>query len=449
MTLAGFAVAGVLLFLFLRRLGHGEWPSLLAVALFGLSTPVAEAVKYPFLSEPVTVALEIAFLLALEAGAGLPILALLAVCGALCKDVFLALLPLVFLAARERTGSGRRALGAAAAVAGPALLLSLSLRSWWTPHLATEVPSLSLGVVLAGLKLVLGSWRAWWEDALLWGLTPVAALGALRPQARPFLRRYGYLVLLLAALPFVASVYAGDASAVWFFSRDVPRLLLYVLPLLLPLGLMALDRIWPSQGPPPPPWPAGRGLVFATVATAAIVVLPLVAVDRYRRVDLHGSRDGPLVLALCRETLRFAGRLERGDPASFELARRTFVPGESHPSEMSRMRWFLREGWGDRAHYGTGDAVMRAAEASILIPCLRPRDLDVVLVLEAPGGTRLRAFVNGRPLGSVAVGSERAESTVRVPAAFLFRGDNLLTLAAPAGEEPRARLAALTLRPVR
>src|SRR5437867_2915591 len=42
LTLSTLAAAGVALFLFLRRLGHGLVGSLAAVAAFGLSPPVAE-----------------------------------------------------------------------------------------------------------------------------------------------------------------------------------------------------------------------------------------------------------------------------------------------------------------------------------------------------------------------------------------------------------------------
>ena len=61
----GLVAASALLFLFLRRVGHGERASLAAVLAFAVSPAVAEIVRYPFLVEPVTVALEIGFLLAI------------------------------------------------------------------------------------------------------------------------------------------------------------------------------------------------------------------------------------------------------------------------------------------------------------------------------------------------------------------------------------------------
>ena len=66
----GFTVASGLLFLFLRRDGHGAWACLLGTAAFAVSPAVAEVVRYPFLVDPVTVSLEIAFLLAVQGGGG-------------------------------------------------------------------------------------------------------------------------------------------------------------------------------------------------------------------------------------------------------------------------------------------------------------------------------------------------------------------------------------------
>ena len=168
--------------------------------------------------------------------------------------------------------------------------------------------------------------------------------------------------------------------------------------------------------------------------------------DRYRRIDLRGARDGPLVLALGRESLQAAQRLERGRPVVFDTATTGYEWGVSPPEEMGRMRWFLREGWGPRAHYGTGDVVMREDRASLLVPVLRPRALEAVLRLDAPSPRPIELLVNGRSVGERIVGTAADESVVRLPPDAVFRGDNVLTLASPGG--PGVRFLSLTLRPI-
>ena len=108
------------------------------------------------------------------------------------------------------------------------------------------------------------------------------------------------------------------------------------------------------------------------------------------------------------------------------------------------MRWFLREGWGGLAHYGTGEIVMHEARATLLVPTVRPRDLDMELVTEAPAGTRLGIAVNGHPVGETAPGGGRV--VVTIPAAHLFRGDNQATLSSPSGATG-ARLRRLAIDP--
>jgi hypothetical protein len=162
-------------------------------------------------------------------------------------------------------------------------------------------------------------------------------------------------------------------------------------------------------------------------------------------MDLRGARDGPLVLALCRESLQAAQRLERDRPVVLDAATTGYEWGVSPPEEMGRMRWFLREGWGARAHYGTGDVVMQEGRASLLVPCLRPRELEAVLRLDAPSPRPVEVLVNGRSLGVRVVGPSGDEAVVRMPAEALFRGDNVLTLSAPDG--PGLRFRSLVLRP--
>ena len=441
----GLGLAAVLLFLFLRRVGHGEVPSLLATAAFAVSPAVAEVIRYPFLVEPVTLALEIAFLLAIQTGRGLATLALLATLGALSKELSLMLVPLVFFV-RWRDHGFVRAAGAAGAVAAPAVAATLLLRLYWAPQI--EGPQLNLGLqTLAVVAARLAdSWRETLAGVLLGGLMPVAVAGALTRSARPFLRRYAYFLAVTLALPLIAWINIGGPRPMAFFGPNTLRLLLFALPGLLSLALFAVHRVAPHHAAPEETRPRpSRGLERAAAVLTCLCLLSLlVGLDRYRRVDLRGFRDGPLVLALCRESLRTARRLENGRPVEWDPAIWRFEWGASNPREMERMRWFLRDGWGERPHYGTGDMVTQAPQASFLLPLLVPRPLDLALVLEAPRSGTVAVSVNGRPAGEANVGAAAREATLRIDPTHCFRGDNLVTLHGA----PGLTLRKVAIRPV-
>lgn len=444
MTAGALALGGVLLFLYLRRLGHAGLPALLGLAVFGASGPVGESVRYQFLVEPLTLCLEMALLLALESGAGVAVLALVAVLGALAKESFVLLLPLVYLARRRREGDAR-ALVSATVVALPTLAVTLLLRGFWTPHLHPPLPALGTATLSLALDRVRESWPEWWQAALLMGLTPLALLGALRGRARYLAPRCAYLFLVTIASPFL--------NPVAFFAEDIHRLLLYALPAVLPLSLLALDRVWPHAGEPAPPVPLRSAWRWTAAGlTAGLVVLPLAVVDRYRRVDLQGTRDALLVLAVCRETLRTATALDDGEPFVFDSRLGRFSEGVTSAAnlgQLRRVRWFLRDGWGALAQREGGDAVMQGREASLVVPCLQPRDLEVQLAFDAAAETRLGVRVNGKPVADLLVGAGRAESVLRLPANLLFRGDNILSLVAAGPQGPRVRLLGFTLRATR
>lgn len=429
--------AAVLLFFFLRRVGLGEAPALVGVAAFALSPPVAEALRYVFLAEPLSAALEVAFLLALASGAGAGVLALLLTVWALAKELWPVFVPLVLL--REWHRGRRPALATTLAVAAGPILVTLILRGWWwrPPAGESETGEASL---LAAAVMALASWRQWLGPMLLLGLTPLAIAGGLR--RRRLAARYGWLAAILLAVPLFAASYVSGS----FFAADVTRLLVYALPLLVPLALVAVFPVAPPAETMPVARASSRASVVGAAVTAVIVIsLPLL-LDRYRRIDLRGARDGPLVLALCRESLRAAPRLEQDRPVVLDAATTGYEWGVSPPEEMARMRWFLREGWGPRAHYGLGDVVMQEARASLLVPCLRPRELEAALRLDAPSPRPVELFVNGRRLGEGIVGSPGAEVVVRLPSDALFRGDNVLTLSAPGG--PGVRFLSLKVWPV-
>lgn len=432
-TFTALLAAGGVLFFYLRAHGHGIPAAVLGAGLFTLMPPVAECLRYVFLAEPVAVLLEVALLLALQSGAGLGPLCLIAVLGTLAKEFFVLLVPVALVVGprpmlpRVRT---------AAVLFAVALGTAFVLRWWWTPHLPAPLPAASPGTFLLALHRFHDSFPEWWASALLAGVAPLAVLGSLRAAAAPVRSVALYVVALALIPPFL--------NPVTFFSSDVPRLLIYTLPVAIPLAVCALMA--PDSRAPRPDWSRRRGVgVTAAVLGVMAALAPLAIVDRYRRADLTGPRDGPYVLVVARETLRTARRLSRGEEVVLDPAERRYAWGDSHPSEMDRMRWFLREGWGERAHYGTSEVTMHEESASVLLPVLSPGDLTAALHVQAPRPLVVDASINGRPLRSWAVGPDSAPETIEVPGGALFRGDNLLTLSARDGA-PGARLRGIVYR---
>jgi hypothetical protein len=113
---------------------------------------------------------------------------------------------------------------------------------------------------------------------------------------------------------------------------------------------------------------------------------------------------------------------------SLDPEERRFEWGISDPGELSRMRWFLRDGFGERPHYGAGPAITTQPRATILLPVLTPRQIDVHLRWSSSVDTQVTVKVNGHPLESFSVGAQPSEANVLVPARLLFRGDNEITL---------------------
>ena len=426
--------ASAALYLYLRVLGHAMPAALAGAAVLPLLPPVAECLRYVFLAEPVAFFLETALLLALSAGAGLGPLCLVVVLGTLAKEFFVLLAPLALVVGpRPIAGRARTAV----VLTLVAVATAFALRRVWTPHLDPPLPSASPATLILALHRFHDSLLEWWPATLLAGITPLAIAGAFRAAAAPIRPAALYIAALALVPPFL--------NPVTFFSSDVPRLLLYTAPVAIPLAITAFR----PPGPPmaPSAWLRDRRVGLVAWALAAVCALaPLAIVDRYRRADLTGPRDGPYVLAVAHETGRVARRLARGEEVVLDPAERRFVWGESHASEMDHMRWFLREGWGQRAHYGTGEVTMHEAQASLLLPVTEPRALAVAIEAQAPRATVLDAAVNGRLVGTWAVGPETGPQTLRVPADALFRGDNALTLTARDGAAG-ARLRRLTYRP--
>jgi len=447
-TLGALAAAGALLFLFLRRLGFGWWACWLGLIAFSVSTPVGEALKNPFVVDGVGIALALAFLVGLQAGVGvLPLLVSLAL-GMWTKDLFLAFVPLLVIPLRRRL-SLTRAVAVTVLVGLVALSLPVALRAYWTPHIATPRPALGTHLIplfIQDVRSVAGPRAA--LATLLGGLLPLALVGAVTRVARPFLVRYGYLAILTFAVPYLAWMNVPDTRPFGFLG-DVPRLHIYALPFLIPLALIGLGRLVPRLAPHWPP-DVPRGVAASPLVTglavavlAATVCGPFLLVDRYQRVALHARRDGMQILLTCRHTLTVAERLRRGETV--------VLPVEPHeslaPRDPRRWRWFLYGPWPDDVYTGDSDLRLANRPAALLIPTLEPATLEVGLRLVGAAQTAVALDVNGTPVGRLRVGTVARTRKIRLPAAALLRGDNVLTLA-PRDPGVKVVIEGVTLRPV-
>ncbi len=445
LTFLALVGAGGLLFLYLRRLGHGTWAALCGVTVFCLSGPVAESIQAPFLGEPIALLLETALLFAIEAGAGGAALGLLFALGAFSKEIFILFVPLVFLSARGRLGT-RRALGAALLAALPACFLVPVLRLWWTPHIQPPHAPIDFGLFRLFASALVAEWRETAGIVLLGGLTPLAVLGALRAKARGFVGRAGYLAPATMAAALVAWINVPSASPVILLGSNVTRLLAYALPVLIPLALVALDRVLSHMRDAPPPMRPMRLLeAVCLLGLAACLAFPFLALDRYRRAPLHSTRNGIYVMTLCLESLETARKLERGESVAWDLDDFRFDPASAQDNARAdRMRWFLREGWSEDAW--AGEARISGRAASLLLPALTPKDRALVLALSAPAGEPVELSVNGVSVGGARLGEVVADHRFQIPGRLLYRGDNLLTLTRASDSQPGPRLHEIEIR---
>lgn len=441
LTFAGMLAAMVLLGTFLRRLGHDWTTATLAAAAFAFLPPAVEVVQYPYLIEPLTIALEIAFLACLAGNGSTGVLACLAVLGALSKELQVLLVPLVYFARAEADGRVL-ALRKTILVGLAAAAATILVRTW------TPLPPAVFG--RPPLEAVWAAWtRDWpetWRGALVMGLTPLALAGAFLPRTRAYLRRFGYGLAVTVLVPFAAFVNVGDPRVI-FFGKNTERLLVYAIPLLLPLALAVVDALRRRSASLPEasmPWPAWIGPAAGGLAVVTLVAAGL-GLDRYRRADLRVTRDGPLLLAFCRESLAAARRLERGRVVVLDPERDYFVAGQSDPHDLRRMRWYLRDGWGPRpSSISAGPVVSQDARATVVLPCFVPDDWQVTLLVSSGSASMVRIDVNGRAVGSAAIDASPTRVAFPIPRDALFRGDNLLGLSA-AG--PGLRLHRVAVRP--
>jgi hypothetical protein len=231
---------------------------------------------------------------------------------------------------------------------------------------------------------------------------------------------------------------------------EMNRYLLYAVPVLVGLGLIALDRVLPNLDAPPPPavLPARRPWI-AAAGLALAMVLPLLVVDRYRRLDLQGRREGNYILGVCHGTLTAARKLQDGAAVLLRMGERRFDPQRFEPEMFDRMRWFLRDGWGHDPQYATDEAFMQSDQATIVLPCYTPAPIEVTLAMSTVRDTALRVSANGRAIGEGTIGTVRTRLRFLVPAEALFRGDNLLSLEVAEAAAAAPRLYAIAYSPIR
>ena len=276
---------------------------------------------------------------------------------------------------------------------------------------------------------------------LLGGLAILALVALHRVEARDYLARHALTLLPLLALPLLAAAYTGEGAANSFFTDDIGRLLIYALPFAAALAV----HIDPAHAAPKA-LPRAPGLEWvARPLVLAFLIAPL-TLDGYSRADLSTSRDGPYVLGFARETLRAARRLDRGDKVVWDPAERKFAWGVTPPNELAKLRFFLRGGFGPLAHYGIHEIKMREAVATLILPVLEPRRLQVRLTIDARESAWITFLARGTKVGEALVGPQAVAVTLDVAAEKLFRGDNPIELRCAQGATAMPRLLRLELQ---
>ncbi len=439
LTLAGMSLAGIALYFYLRRLGFSPWPATAGIAAFVASPPVGEIIGARFLVEPPTVALWILFLWAAQAAAPAGVLAAIAVLGVLSKETFVLLVPHLLFVDPERPWAWR--LKRFGIIAAAAMLARQALFQVWPDYTGGAFGPARL---LELLRVSALAWRSWLPPLTMGGLLAVAAVGLLRAEGRQFTRDNLYQIAATLALPFAAplgSALPGFGLSV--YGADFRRLSVYALPWVIALALLALGAR--RRAPPPSPWPRALGAA-GLAAAAATIVMTVASLDRYRRADLSGPRDGALTLAACRESLRVARLLEAGRPFSYDFMTQGLESFAAEPARLGEARWFLRDGFGIREEKATGTAVLREPAASLLVPVLTPRDVLLTLVFTAPPQEPIGVSLNGRELGSLSAAdaNDPAAAAITLPKSALYRGDNVVTLLR--GAQQAAAIRKLSLR---
>ena len=431
------AVASGLLFVYLRILGGTLRASLLAVLVMMLLPPVGAVFANPFLVEPFALMLLLLALIAIEGNASAWIVAFSLVLLSLSKEIWIFLLPLVFL--RERTQGTMAALRQTLRVAAPAAAVGLFMRAMWaSPGGSGGAPIDPLGVATTIAMNTLIFAPAY----LLGGLTLVALLALRREEARTYLRRHALTLGALLALPLLAAVYTGEGAATSFFADDVRRLLIYAIPFAAGLAV----HLDPAHGAPRE-LPVVPRLDRVAMGLVIVLLIAPLGLDRYARVDLSTSRDGPYVLGFTRETRRVARRLDQSETVVLDPAERKFAWGVSPANELQKLRFFLRSGFGPLAHYGIHDIRMREVSATLIVPVLQPRRLAVQATIDARESVWITFLAGGTKVGEALVGPQPVEVTLDIAAIHLFRGDNPIEMRCDKAKTALPRILRLELTP--
>ena len=411
---ASLVIASGLLYVYLRLLGGTMRAALLAVFAMMLTPSVGAAFANPFLVEPFAPMLLLVALIAIEADVSPWAIAFSLLVLSLSKEIWLLLLPIIFLKSLEK-GVQPAALGTLR-IAAPALWVNLLMRFLWSPQAGAAAPGSDYVGALASIASNIGVFA---PQFLLGGLTIAALLALHRDEAREYLLRHALTLLPLLALPLFAAAYTGEGAATSFFADDVRRLLIYVIPFAAALAIH-LDPAHQS----PRALPSSAWLQKASqIVVVAFLAAPL-ALDRYSRIDLSTSRDGPYVLGFARETLRTARKLDRGEPVVLDPEERKFAWGVTPPNELQKLRFFLGDGFGPLAHYGIHDIKMRDPSATLVIPVLEPRRLAIKATMDARESVWVTFLAGGSKVGEALVGPQAVAVTLDIGGSRLFRGDN-------------------------
>ncbi len=415
---ASLVMASGLLFVYLRIRGATLRAALLAVAVMMLTPSVGTMFANPFLVEPFALMWLLIALIAIEGGAGAWVTAVALILLAVSKEIWVLLLPLIFL--RDLTGgaveAGRRTLR----IAAPALWVSVLMRWIWSPQAGAERAGAD---IIAAIGTIASSVAIFAPEFWLGGFSILALLALYREGARAYLKRHALTLLPLLALPVFAAAYTGEGAATSFFEGDVRRLLIYTLPFIAAIAVHLDPRHSAPQTLPTATFLRRPAMAL----TIALMIAPL-ALDRYSRIDLSTSRDGPYVLGFVRESLKTARKLDRGEAVVFDPVERKFAWGVSPPNELSRLRFFLRSGFGPLAHYGIHEIKMREPRATLIAPVLDRRALTLTLTIDARESAWISVLAGGSRVGEALVGPQTVRVTFEVPAAKLFRGDNPIEL---------------------
>ncbi len=432
---ASLVLASGLLFIYLRMRGATQRAALFAGVAMMLTPSVGAVFENPFLVEPFALVLLLGALITIEGGASVWVIALALLLLSLSKEIWVVLLPLIFLRGLPRGArvAGLRTLGTAA----PAIWVSALLRWMWLPRSGGERAGEDYAVAMGS---ILSNVAVFTPEFLLGGFSILALLALRRDEARGYLRQHALTVLPLLALPLFAAAYTGEGAATSFFAGDVRRLLIYAIPFVAALAVY-LD---PGHSGPRA-LPDAPGVRQAAIALCVALMVAPLALDRYGRVDLSTSRDGPYVLGFVRETIKTARKLDRGQTVVFDPSDRKFAWGVSPPNELSKLRFFLRGGFGPLAHYGIHDMVMREVRGTLIVPVLEARALRMTLTMDARESAWMTVLADGRRVGEALVGPQPIQVTFEIPPANLFRGDNPIELHCEKAATARPRLLRLEL----